>query len=336
MNLDSLQINLKNMLKKDPDNEEYLCQLAYILIEKGDLQNALKILKRAVIKKPSLQTYNNLGYFYLREGEPYKDRWFYKVDKAIQVLNKSLEINDNHYFPYALIGEAYLKKGFFKLAEIFLKKADDLKETYVIKNNIGIALYKQKKVNQAEKYFNEAYDLNEGNFDRFDSYLSYGISQAQLGKKYESEKIADYLIIQRNDFVINIVDIMLIYLINKNYRKVLELISIALDEYVIDSNLFSIYILSLYKTNQQKKAEEFLQEVINDSLENIKELQFENDFDEEDKLFYINKLKSDIKIFKKIFMRIKKNGESNIEYNPAIKEDCYFYGCMRHNNSFFI
>ena len=91
------------------------------LLEENEVERAFAIFKRLAMTTPTIQTMNNLAWFYLNIEEDY--------EMAKTYLHEVVKMNPNSPFPYAMLGEIYLREEQFDLAEQYLKRSVKIKET---------------------------------------------------------------------------------------------------------------------------------------------------------------------------------------------------------------
>ncbi len=129
-----------------------------------------------------------------------------KYDLAIELIEKSLEINNDFYEAHKIAGSIYLKKSDFEnSAKHYEKIINQVNESDVL-NNYGFVLYSLKRFDEAEKYFEKAisisqeagYFLNAGNNffeqNKFNKALEYYDKAIELDKNfsaaYQSKSLA--------------------------------------------------------------------------------------------------------------------------------------------------
>lgn len=338
MHFEKLIKELESELQKDPVNDELMNKLAIAKMETRDFEGALDIWKKVVKIKPSVQTLNNLGYFYLREGEPGEGKWFYREKKAIETLEKATKFNPKTHITYSLLGEAYLKHKQFDLAETELKKAISIKSTVANQNNLGVALFEQDKYMEASKHFRQAHLLGTGINYTYLPYLNYGVCLSMIGEFEEAEIIAKYLMnnneVQFTGYI-NLIDIVKIFYFNRDYKTAVKLYPVAFREFIMLPEDFGMYLQSLFKLNMEREAENFFNKIIKDFNNKLK-AHNNGKLDDNYKLELINSLKGEIQQYRTIYNKLKKGAKLHYDYHPYIEEDCYLFGCIRHNISYQI
>jgi len=321
---------MESRIKDQPYNIERVNTLAIAKMELGDNEGALLLFKQAVEIDPSEQALNNLGYFYLKEGELIKGRWFYQEKKAIKILEKTILKTPKSHIPFSLLGEAYLKVECFQSAEKVLRQAVNILETVANQNNLGVALFEQNQYEEALNWFLKAHDLAPSKDYSYYPYINAGISLGKLNRSFEVEVIERNMINSNtsDDFILDIA--RMFYLI-KDYQRTAELYSEAFSSYVVTLEDYGLYIQSLYNLGRLNEAEHFANKLIKELNEEIDEIKVDPDFDiktRSQRRRFINK---QIIEFQKLYQSILTGTEFCAEYHPYHEEQCYLFGCTRHN-----
>lgn len=336
MNTEKLKLEIFKKLDREPLNTRIINQLACVTMEEGDFEGALKLFRKAFEVNSTVQSANNLAYFYLHEGDYQKGDWVSAEDKAIDLLLQAIKLNPNLSYPYSLLGEAYLKKHQFSDAVDVLKKAVRISNTAANHNNIGVALYKQGKYKAASLEFLTAHSLDEDAGYDFNSYLSYGICLGQRGMYAEAESVAKFLLnskeVKANGSV-EIIDIAKIYFLTGNYSKAAEIFSLSFEEFMVAPCEFSMYIYSLKQLNLLEKAKSFLNKAVTFNNEWIDDLKSEESL-EENSIEEIKSLELETEQYRTSYNDILKGVKPGFQYEPQIKEECYIFGCILHNNPY--
>lgn len=188
-------VDLQRRLNKDPKNIHILNELAIVSMEANEYEAALKYFKQAAYLNPSVKSLDNLAYFYFKEGEPIEDGgWKYREDKAIELLEKAIDLEPHSHFPYALLGEIYTEKKDYDRARVLLNKSISIKPTIQNLNNMGVCCFYRSSLEEAYMYFDLA-SLKRGSEDVSPfPLLSSGISLARLGRMSEAKNVAEELI----------------------------------------------------------------------------------------------------------------------------------------------
>lgn len=145
-NLKSQSRSPQVLLKKKEGLFYLYMEKAKICMGKKDCSMAVEYLKKAIKENPKdPKPYVYLGYAYLHLKE---------FDKALKAFQQALLINPSYSEGYEALGYFYLKLNNPKAAEIFLKKAYELKPDNIYYGvNYAIALMELGKYDSAEKVF---------------------------------------------------------------------------------------------------------------------------------------------------------------------------------------
>ncbi|GEM_PF-2298661 len=334
MDFKNIKKELQAKFNKEPFNEDIICKLASAFMETRDFEGAYELLKYGAEKVPSVQTLSNFGYFYLYEGEPDDERWIYQVEKAILVLEKAISLNPNSHIPYSVLGEAYLIKNEDSKAEVMLKKAVEIEKTSVNLNNLGVALYRQNKLQEAKEFFYNSHLKRKLKYYTFFPYLNYGMTLAKLGMKKEAAEVAEELIddLEKRTCEVNLVDIINIYYEMKALRKVVELYPKSFEEIAISPEDFEMYIFALKQLDSNDVIEKLYIDTIKDKEELIKDIKEDSEIDEECKQYQVTTTSEEISRYKSSYSKVMKGEIIQNHYKPYIEKDCYLYGCLRHKN----
>lgn len=339
MDFYKIKYQLEKQLEKDPLNKKIITEYACVLMETGDFEKALIILKKAAANNPSFQILNNLAYFYFHEGDVCDGIWVESKDKAIEILKQVIILNPPSHFPYSLLGEIYLSKSIYDEAEDALKKAINIKETVENNNNLGVALFKKKRYQTASEYFFKAHSLKNDIDYSYQPYLSYGICLSMTGRKKEAEWVVEFLLnsgelnLRDNDNLgIDLLDIAKMYFYNENYVKAAEFFPLAIEKYYVSSYEFCMYEYTLVLLNMLEEADSFYNKTISYNRELIEDISEDTDMGEHNKNETVKSLKFDAEQYEKLYHQIKNGYKPSFMFEPQIEEACYLFGCIRHNN----
>lgn len=334
MDFEKIKKDLQDKFNKEPFNEDIIGRLTSALMETRDFEGAYELVKYGAEKVPSIQTLSNLGYFYLYEGEPDDDRWMYQEKKAIAALEKAISFNPKSHIPYSVLGEAYLIENEDCKAEAMLKRAVEIEETSANLNNLGVALYRQNKFQEAKEYFYNSHLKRKLKYYTFRPYLNYGMTLAKLGMKKEAADIAyDLTNNQKEELVeINLIDIISIYYEIGDLNKVVELYPKSFEEVVISPEDFSRYIFALKQLDYDDVLEKIYIDTIKDKEELIENIKEDDEIDEECKEYRVNNALEEIYRYQNIYSEVKNGEIIKSHYEPFIEKDCYLFGCIRHGN----
>jgi Flp pilus assembly protein TadD len=324
-------------LEGNPDDEESMCRLAVALIETGENERALDLLKKAVDTDSNAKTLTNLGCFLMRIGEPASDRWFYCPEKAAVLLEQAVRLNPPEHYPYSALGEAYLKLGTDGLAVSVLDKATTLKGTVSNYNNYGVALYKNGCFEDAAKSFYTAHTLNKNDEHSYYPLLNYAFCLVKLGQQNEAAQIAGQLAgLLENNFVgeVDSLDISSLFYLCCKYDEVIRVISKAYDFFVIRPLDFSIYLYSLYQEGRLDEFNQLYEKAVAGFKDRIDDINNDPLIDSRERESELLHIREEMDQYENCYRDVVNGTSPTMDYNPYVETDCYFYGCQRHNNSY--
>lgn len=149
---DLLDAAVKNL----PNTPElvYDYALAAERLQKFDLMETE--LRKAIIFKPDFAAaYNALGY-------SFADRNI-KIDEAIVLIQKALELSPNDHYMLDSLGWAYYRKGDLDQAINYLQQAYNINADPEIAAHLGEVLWHKGRHDQAKKIWNDALVINPEN-----------------------------------------------------------------------------------------------------------------------------------------------------------------------------
>jgi Tfp pilus assembly protein PilF len=335
MNYEQVKRELSQMFENGPKNIRITGKLASAYMETRDFEGALKVLKKAVEIEPNEYTLTNLGYFYLYEGEPNNGGWFYQVDKAIEMLERAIQFSPKSYQAYSVLGEAYLLKEKNLEAEKVLKQAVDIEETTPNMNNLGVALYKQEKYQEAADYFEKAHQRREEDYS-YSAYFNLALCLAKTHEHNRSLLIAKELLEnEKNDIgLIDLTDIAYLFYENDDFNGTINSIEEALKTFEVYPNLFGCYVFSLITLNRTEDAWVVLNGTLQQVHEQIEDTKSDEDpdWDEKDRKARIDNLEREYNEYQLIYQQIQEGIRPKTPlYLPRRESDCYLFGCLRHH-----
>jgi tetratricopeptide (TPR) repeat protein len=172
-------VHLQRALQIDPAYAEAYNHMGSALMKKGQAGEAIGYYQKAVQLNTSYaDAYNNLGVAFLRNGQ---------VDEAIAYYKKAVAINPESAEMQYNLGNTLARKGNWAEAIICYQAAlsterDSVKAAKV-RNNLGAALEKLGKSDEALEQFSEALQIN-GNYP--EAHCNLGRMLAQRGRRDEA------------------------------------------------------------------------------------------------------------------------------------------------------
>ncbi|MGF9891055.1 tetratricopeptide repeat protein [Priestia megaterium] len=348
-------------IAKEPNNAMVRNNLAIALMEANRYEEAFYHFEEAAKREPNVQSLFNLAYFYSTEGKPIISKvseneegnkkeeqplkeqviddeeeeysWETADNEAFELLEKIIKLNPQHYFPYNLMAEMYMKKEEYETAITFLKQAVSQTPSLENLHNLGMCYYKKGMISTAVDYFGKAHALRSERNLTLWPMLCYGVCLAQLGRKEEARKIAkEMLILSKKEEQEFESDIAEIYYFIDDYKEFVNEYS-KLDWVFYSVEYLPAYFYSLWKLGQSKEIEKLADEVIANKEKQIEEvLNDPEDCDDFDKVEYEAEIREEIAFVRKTVQDVYAGIRPTIKFEPYLETGCYFYGCFRHNN----
>lgn len=171
--LEGAEQNAKKALAIWPEMNAALRMLGVIYIHRGQFDQSILILERALQNDPfSAETLNNLATAYLQKGQ---------LEKAEDLLLTSLQIRSDNFTTQVNLGLLYLLWARYDQAAEHLETARQLMpENASVLNNLGVSLLRIGRFDQAREQFKKLVDQSP---DRSQPYFNMAITFA-LERKY--------------------------------------------------------------------------------------------------------------------------------------------------------
>lgn len=171
-NYDAAIKYLKGAVQLDPNSFEGFYNLALTLEKRGKLNEAVDCYQKAIQINPDfIDAHINLGNVFLSEG---------KLDEALDCYQKITELNPNDARIYYNLGIAFQDKGQHDTAIFCYQKVLQLNPQFVdAYNNLGNALIEKKQFDEAIPYLQRAIQLNP---NLATAYVNLGIALNEKGQ----------------------------------------------------------------------------------------------------------------------------------------------------------
>ncbi len=231
--------------------EEDLWDEAYACLEKNYRDN------------PCFLTAHNLAYFYLEFGEKSADgRWYPRPEKAIDILKDAEKYGGDLY---SLLGHAYYAAKDYENALLYFEKAYTMNKTAESAANYAFLMYILKGAEAAYKLFDEACGVYMCYCSLFCRAMLFG--SGLLNEVNDFAKQAENYDISEIDDV----DIVLLYFLLNDFKKVIELYDSVFNDYLITPFDFHIISYSLHRLNRDRDIEKYYKVILYDYSENYDE-----------------------------------------------------------------
>lgn len=166
--LDGAESNVKLALGVWPDMNAALRMLGVVYIYRGQFDQAILILERALQTDPfSAETLNNLATAYLQKGQ---------LEKAEDLLLTSLQIRGDSLTTHVNLGLLYILWARYDQAVEHLETAAQIMPDQLsVRNNLGVSLIRVGRFNEARQQFQYMVDREP---DRPQAYFNMAIAYA--------------------------------------------------------------------------------------------------------------------------------------------------------------
>ncbi|QEY21613.1 hypothetical protein D0S48_13580 [Psychrobacillus sp. AK 1817] len=295
-------------------------QRAIQMLEENKYDESLKLFKEAVEISRDVQSLNNLAWIYCYEE--------YDDTKALPLLEEAINMNSKSYFPYNLLGEIYCRQEKWESAKDILEKAIFIQSSKTAYNNLAVANYHLRNIEDAKKYFLLASEPSD-----FALY-SHVKCLTEIGNSSEAKRKLDSFSENDNELV-GEVDVADLYVELGCYEEAIKWFEKGWNSYWKQPNWIGRYIHSLLKVNNPTRSQELLNEAINEKIEEIKdahEEECDEDWTESDKQAHIKELLNEKKGYEQMFEKVSSGYVPAMEFDISIQTACYLYGCNRHNH----
>ena len=343
---------LKKQIANELDNNKVRNSLAISLMEANRYEEAFFQFEEAAKRDPNIQSLFNLAFFYSTEGkvitaEPAveeekseiknskeeKYSWEIADDEAFELLEKIIKLNPQHYFPYNLMAEMYMKKEEYEVAITILERAVGHTPSLENLHNLGMCYYKKGMIDTAVDYFGKAHALRTERNLTLWPMLCYGVCLAKLGRKEEAKAVAKEMLIlsikEEQEFQSDIAEI---YYFIDDYEEFVNEYS-KLDWVFYSVEYLPPYFYSLWKLGHTEEIEKLAAKIIENKEKEIEEvLNDPEECDDFDPVEYEAETREEIAFVRKTIQDVSAGIRPTVRFEPYLETTCYFYGCFRHNN----
>ncbi|ANX13913.1 hypothetical protein ABE41_018020 [Fictibacillus arsenicus] len=295
-------------------------QRAIELLEENNYEGALKLFRKAVLEKRDIQSLTNLAWVYLHEEEDNQ--------KALSLVLEAIDLSPESHFPYSFCGELLLKLEQYEEALKHLLTSISIQPTSEAYHNIGVAKYYLGDPAEASKYFGLA--SGKSDFTVYNQVRCLIMSN----QVNEAKMVIDTFNENDDDFV-GEVDLAELYAELQLYDAAIFWYDKGWESYYRQPHWVVWYVNSLIQTNQYTKAQEIINEAIQQKKEELNEAHedvVDEDWTENDKRDHIKKLTKEINEYRSMIERVSAGVLPKIEFEPSAETGCYLFGCKRHGH----
>lgn len=178
--------NYQIAIKLNPDLEDALYNIAEIHFNNKNFEEAKKIYRKLIRKRPESKDYSNIGLI-----EEHQQKW----DAAIRNYRNALELNQHSSSALSGLARVYYDKGDYKSSkEMYLRLVAIEPENNDGYYFLGVIEQEFKKWDKAIEYFNKAINLQP---TRAAYYAVLGDLYDEMGKK--NEAVMQFLLALKHD-----------------------------------------------------------------------------------------------------------------------------------------
>ncbi|GGB42221.1 tetratricopeptide repeat protein [Fictibacillus barbaricus] len=295
-------------------------QKAIDQLEKNNLQEAMKLFKKAVLERRDVQSLTNLAWMYLHEEED--------VQAALVLVTEAIELEPYSHFPYSLYGELLLRYERFEEALKYLLISISIEPTPEAYHNVGVAKYYLGDSAEAAKYFG----LAAGKSD----FTLYNQVECLIdsGQTDEAKRILGTFDENDEDFIGEI-DLAELYAELGLFEEAIIWFEKGWESYYKTPDWIVRFVNALFKTNQLNKAQILIKEAIQlkeEELCKVREDETDEDWTELDKQEQVRELMDEIKEYESMIERVTEGVLPALKIEPSIEGGCYLFGCQRHEH----
>ncbi|WP_163874556.1 tetratricopeptide repeat protein [Paenibacillus favisporus] len=295
-------------------------QKAIACLEQNKYDEALALFKQAMEESRDVQSLTNLAWIYVHEEEDH--------EAALALLQEVIALKPASYFPYNLLGEVYIVMEKWPEASDILAESLAIQPSEEAYNNLAIAKYHLGHIKEAANYFQHSAQPSD--------YAMYSHIKCliELGRTEEAKAKLDAFSEEDEEFV-GQVEMAELYVELGCFEQAVEWFEEGWKLYWKTPDWVSRFVYALLKINKARRAHEILNEVIQQKAEDIRDADkeaFDDDWTEDEKAEYIQKLAEEQKAYEGLLERISAGYIPPMKYDTSLRSGCYLFGCERHQH----
>lgn len=266
--------------------------------------------------------------------------------KAVRLLKKVVALNPGTYYPYAILGTAFMKMGHTGRALSAFEKAAAIEANPVNLNNLGAALYMAGRAADAAPHFSRACSVELPEDDALGAQISLGFCLALTGHEEEALQTADGLAGRAGLWLPDVAGIF--YAAGANEQAVTVFSECLAGPFSKTLDWIEPDMCALAKCGRLAEAGAIRDQVLKESSDWIADLKEElrkkepnttNDFS----TFKRRGIPATIRAEKEKMSQIRKASKraatghhAVYTFHPALLQECWFFGCLRHGNPDYV
>ncbi|KOO48830.1 tetratricopeptide repeat protein [Viridibacillus arvi] len=278
------------------------------------------MLEQAVMEKRDIQSLHNLACFYIKDTEEYY--------KTLPLLAEAIEKQPKHYFPFALLGEIYLRMEKYISAIRILEYALKMKDTEVVHANLAAAYFNMNNFEKAAEHYKKS--ATNGDFLKYAEMVSY----LQLD---DHDSVLNTLkkVNANDENYMGEVNVAEIYAQINYFDEALPLFEIGWREIVRSYDWVEHYVYALTQLGRVEEAADIIYQMKTETTNEIIESKaraMEEECIEETLEESIMDLQHTNEKYNTLIGRILKGYRPRIFFEPYYVSQCYLFGCKLHGN----
>jgi tetratricopeptide (TPR) repeat protein len=168
---DKAETHARKALETWPDMNAALRTLGVLYIQRGQFDQAIAILERALKGNAfNAETYSNLATAYMQKG---------MLDKAEELLQTALQIAPGYYVAYLNLGLLYLMRGRYEASADYLERGlEQIPNDGPARNNLAVSLIRLGRYDDARKHLHLLINLEPNSASGyFNMAISYTLER---------------------------------------------------------------------------------------------------------------------------------------------------------------
>ncbi|WP_042149942.1 lipopolysaccharide assembly protein LapB [Paucisalibacillus sp. EB02] len=292
---------------------------ALIYFESNEYDKAFQRMKEILKKNRSIESLHNVAWMYVNEEED--------LDTGQHLLEEAIKLRPYHPFPFALLGEIYLRKSMLNDAEALLNKVLEMERLPAVVHNLGVVYARKKQWKKAAEYFQEiarpsSYELLLEIYSR----IQFGDDMARELMLQWDEKHDDFIgWMEVADLWIELGEFALA---KEGYEKEWDMTSPG--PYSLNR-----YGYVLYQLGYEEQLMIIQEETLRHIEEELIDVKHEADWTEEDRQEQIQQLEKWYKQVQVLPDTLKSGFVPPAEIDFFVEGGCYLFGCRQHNHPFY-
>ncbi|MBK3495124.1 tetratricopeptide repeat protein [Viridibacillus sp. YIM B01967] len=290
------------------------------LLPEFKFDEAKKMLEQAVKENRDIQSLHNLAWFYITDTEEYCE--------TLPLLAEVIVKRPKHYFPYALLGEIYLRMGKYFKAISVLEYALSMQDSEVVHANLAAAHFNMGNFEKAAEHYKKA--ATDGDFLKYAEMVSY----LQFDD-YESVLTALKKVNSDGDNFMGEVNVAELYVQINYFDEAIPLFEKGWKEIVRSIDWIEHYVYALIQLGRVEEASDIIDQMTKETADefvanSVRAL--DEEWTEENLAESIMDSQHTKDKYNTLIGRLLKGYRPKLFFEPYYVSKCYLYGCKEHGN----